>query len=304
MKTQNDATPFDQKLFLIFIVTFATMTVFEFAGQFLYPYTPDWRSNLITCLFTSGIAVIIAYFPLNNYYENNARLLEEVKRREQAEQALLAANRKLSTLSTITRHDIKNQLTGIGTYLQLVKNEIPDEPRLQERISRMMACSNAIGRQLEFATYYEDLGTVHAGWFDVYDGVQEEARQLPLEGIILDPGKKGISIYSDPLIGRVYFNLLENSLRHGVRVKKIAIDIRETENGLIIRYTDDGVGIPDSEKEKIFLKGYGKNTGLGLFVIREVLAITGITITEDGIAGKGAQFEILVPREGYRISPA
>ena len=127
--------------------------------------------------------------------------------------------------------------------------------------------------------------------------------RLPLEGITLDSGKKGFSIYADPLIGKVYYNLIENSLRHGEHVTKIAFTMTETENGLMMTYTDNGVGIQLLEKEKIFLRGYGRNTGLGLFLIREILATTGINITETGTPGAGAQFEILVPKGEYRFSP-
>jgi len=430
MGAKQEPTSFDQKLFIIFIVTFASMIAFEFIGQYLYPYEPDWRSNLITSFFASGLAVILAYFLLNPYYENISRLRDETEKRhgierdlkeheerlrrtfdqspvgaalcsldlrfmqvnaalceitgyskeellsrsmpsitlpedrEQlvqcaaslkcdggdleahdlrlvkkngepiwvhpsvriirdadgsplyflplfvdihdrklAEEALQKSNKKLSMLSSITRHDIKNQLTGLGVSLQLIKHEVPDDPVLQERIDKMVACSDAIERQIEFTRYYEELGTLHAGWFEVYKGVLEEGAQLPLESITLDPGRKGISIYADPLIGKVYYNLFENSLRHGGHMNKISITEDETDNGLVIRYTDDGIGIPDSEKEKIFLKGYGKNTGLGLFLIREILATTGISIIENGKPGKGAQFEILVPRGEYRISP-
>ena len=59
-------------------------------------------------------------------------------------------------------------------------------------------------------------------------------------------------------------------------------------------------GIPDEDKENIFLKGYGKNTGLGLFLIREILIITGIQILEDGIFGIGVRFEIHIPSGRYR----
>jgi two-component system CheB/CheR fusion protein len=55
------------------------------------------------------------------------------------------------------------------------------------------------------------------------------------------------------------------------------------------------------EKEKIFERGYGKNTGLGLFLSRDILDITGITIKETGKPGKGARFEMTVPKEMWRI---
>ena len=50
------------------------------------------------------------------------------------------------------------------------------------------------------------------------------------------------------------------------------------------------------EKEKIFDRGFGKNTGLGLTLSREILGITGITIKETGEHGIGARFEITVPK--------
>ena len=308
MDARSEPTPFDQRLFLIFIVTFATMTVFEFAGQYLYPYPPDWRSNLITSLFTSGLAVIIAYFPLKAYYDMNTQLLSEVARRHGVEmelreqkERLKKTNKKLTMLSTITRHDIKNTLTGLVGFLQLVKNEAPDDPHLQEHLNKLMECSETIEQQIEFTQYYEELGTGNAGWYNVQKGVLDEARQLSLDGITLDPGPSGLSIYADPLISKVYYNLIENAIRHGGHVTAISFAAAESDNGLVISCSDNGNGIPPSEKEAIFLRGHGGNTGLGLFLIREILAITGISIKETGTFGTGARFEILVPKGGYLL---
>jgi len=46
----------------------------------------------------------------------------------------------------------------------------------------------------------------------------------------------------------------------------------------------------------------GEVSGLGLFLSREILAITGITITETGKPGTGARFEILVPKGAWRLA--
>ena len=66
-------------------------------------------------------------------------------------------NKKLTMLSTITRHDIKNQLTGLVGFLQLVKNEVPDNPSLNEHLNKVMECSKTIEQQIEFTRYYEEL---------------------------------------------------------------------------------------------------------------------------------------------------
>jgi signal transduction histidine kinase len=69
----------------------------------------------------------------------------------------------------------------------------------------------------------------------------------------------------------------------------------------VLYVEDDGSGIPASDKERIFQRGFGKHTGLGLFLVREILGITGITIRETGEPGKGAQFEITVPAGDCRF---
>jgi signal transduction histidine kinase len=60
--------------------------------------------------------------------------------------------------------------------------------------------------------------------------------------------------------------------------------------------------VQESDKERIFKKGFGKNTGLGLFLSREILSITGLTMKETGIYGKGVRFEIIVPQGKYRLT--
>jgi len=64
---------------------------------------------------------------------------------------------------------------------------------------------------------------------------------------------------------------------------------------MVISCEDDGVGLPESDKERVFDRGFGKNGGCNLFLAREILAITGLAIRETGRPGAGARFEILVP---------
>ncbi len=74
------------------------------------------------------------------------------------------------------------------------------------------------------------------------------------------------------------------------------------QDGLSVIFEDDGAGISDEDRVNLFEKGYGKHTGLGLFLSREILAITGIAITENGKQGEGARFEMTVPNGSFRIS--
>jgi signal transduction histidine kinase len=78
--------------------------------------------------------------------------------------------------------------------------------------------------------------------------------------------------------------------------------VQESGDDTLIVCEDDGEGIPAEEKERIFDRGFGKNTGMGLFLAREILSITGITIRETGKPGKGGRFEIMVPKGVYRVT--
>jgi signal transduction histidine kinase len=69
----------------------------------------------------------------------------------------------------------------------------------------------------------------------------------------------------------------------------------------VLTCEDDGFGIPADVKEKIFNRQHSAGSGLGLFVSREILSITGISIRETGIPGKGARFEIRIPKGAYRF---
>jgi len=82
----------------------------------------------------------------------------------------------------------------------------------------------------------------------------------------------------------------------------IRISSQESETHLVIVCEDNGVRITDEDKKHLFTRGFGKHTGFGLFLSREILAVTGVTIIENGVPGKGARFEITVPKGEYRFN--
>ena len=90
-------------------------------------------------------------------------------------------------------------------------------------------------------------------------------------------------------------------MRHGKGVTDIVVTYRRAGDGVDLIVEDNGPGIPYSDKEAIFKYGSEKHPGLGLFIDREILGVTGITITETGVPGGGARFEIHVPAGAFRI---
>jgi PAS domain S-box len=227
-------------------------------------------------------------------------IIRDITDRKKTESALQQALKKLNMLSSITRHDILNQLMGLRTYLALMAEDEKD-PAIREFLKNGDRAAEAIQRQIEFTRYYENLGVQAPCWQDVAEVFSSATVQLPLEGITVEIQVKGISVYADPLIGKVFYNLIENSLRHGGHVTRMELWAQETgTGGLVITYQDNGTGISPEDKKNLFKRGFGKHTGLGLFLSQEILSITGITIAETGTHGSGARFEIAIPPGVWR----
>jgi PAS domain S-box-containing protein len=225
--------------------------------------------------------------------------LWDITERKRADEALRLANAKLTMLNSITRHDILNQLMGLRTYLELSKEDVKD-PVFLEYIQKEEQAAETIQWQIEFARDYQDIGAQVPKWQHLSDIIESAKKQLRPSGFIIKVAVNGVEIFADPLIEKVFYTLMENSLRHGEHVTQMDYSLQETKNNLIIIYCDDGVGITGDEKKKLFLKGFGKHTGLGLFLSKEILSITGITIGENGKPGKGVRFEIVVPKGMWR----
>lgn len=227
-------------------------------------------------------------------------IMTDLTERKRAEEALSVSNKKLNMLSSITRHDILNTIMAIRGYIELSEDDI-DNPELRKYVEKEKEAVNAIQHQIEFTRYYQDIGVNEPKWHDAGEIADLAAGNLDLKEITFENSLRGVEIYSDPLIEKVFYNLMENSLRHGGHITSIGFSYREENDRLIISYKDDGVGIREDERSDLFRKGFGKHTGLGLFLSKEILSITDIEISENGREGEGVCFEISVPKGGYRF---
>jgi PAS domain S-box-containing protein len=226
----------------------------------------------------------------------------DITERKQAEEAIRQASKKLTLLSSITRHDISNQLTVLFRYLTILENKQPD-PTLNEYFLKVNTATKRISAMVKFTQEYESIGVNAPVWQDTRTLVDTAAKQAPLGKVIVKNDlPAGSEVFADPLIGKVFYNLMDNAVRYGGKITTIRFSSLESGDDQVIVCEDDGDGVITQEKEKIFERGFGKNTGLGLALSREILSITGTTIRETGEPGKGAQFEITVPKGTYRMN--
>lgn len=220
-----------------------------------------------------------------------------------SEEILQEINKKLNLVSSVTRHDIRNKLAGLMAYLDLARTT-GNQSESQRYLHQAERFASEILRQIEFARDYQYLGKDAPGWQNVGVLIAQVLGQRDTKGVRFDYALDNLECFADPLFERVFDNLIDNAIRYGGHLTRISIRYAETTQGLMLSCEDDGIGIPNEAKERIFERGYGKKTGLGLFLVREILAITGMNIRENGVPDKGARFEILVPPGGFRFGPA
>ncbi|PKL68070.1 MAG: hypothetical protein CVV30_12060 [Methanomicrobiales archaeon HGW-Methanomicrobiales-1] len=229
-------------------------------------------------------------------------ILHDVTHLKQVEDALRQANRQIRLMTSITRHDIRNQLLALNGWLELSRESVDDPRQMLEMITKGQKIAGIIGQQINFTTVFDDMGVKPPAWQDPAALIRSTAASLPFNRVRLEIDLPGIVLFGDPLLEKIFYNLFDNALRYGgERMTFVRVFSRRDDTDLILVVEDNGTGIPAQDKEQLFDSGFGKNTGLGLFLVKEILAITGMTIGETGIPGKGARFEIRVPAGRYRV---
>ena len=218
--------------------------------------------------------------------------------------AIHRANKKLNLLASITRHDILNQVSAIMLAGELLEMDgyLDGDRALAETIGRITSSAGTIERQILFTRDYQGLGEANPEWQNVSLLAEKAAKEFGQNDITVGCACKGLDVYADPMFGNVIFNLIDNAVRHGTGTTTINFGFVDSKEGGILTVEDDGGGVPADLKERIFTRGYGKNTGFGLYLSREILEITGISICECGEPGERARFEMLIPHSGYRFA--
>ena len=228
----------------------------------------------------------------------------DITDQKKSEESLQQVNRKLHLLSSITRHDIINQLLILKGFLALLRKKT-DDPALLDYVDRSERSTGNIEHHILFTRDYQDMGVKAPAWQNVKKSIIHAKGALSMGAVTVNANHESLEVYADPLFEKVFYNLIDNSLKYGGdKLTTITIDAYESENGLTIVYEDDGAGISDEDRVHIFERGFGKHSGFGLFLSREILSITGITIEENGTEGVGVRFEIKVPNGAWRVADA
>jgi signal transduction histidine kinase len=229
---------------------------------------------------------------------------QELAERKKAEDSLQIANTKLSLFSDITLLDIKNQIAIAMGLVSLVEKDFNNQEGIRSTTTRINEQLGNMEKSIDLMREYEKLGMNPPLWYSVDKTILHASLITQSFRIETDPKIEGLEIFCAPLFEHILANLFENAEEYGKPGSRVKISFQEDQESGILAIESSGAGVARDRKKAIFMKGYGKKTRFGLYVSREILAMTGITMDETGEEGKGTRFEITIPKDRYRFASA
>ncbi|HWQ66984.1 MAG TPA: response regulator, partial [Methanospirillum sp.] len=164
--------------------------------------------------------------------------LIDLSDQKHAEESLKEVVQKLYLLSEITRHDILNKITALVGCVALIGEQIPEsEPR--DYVNRTKDVIEVIRTQIAFTRDYQEIGIHSPEWQNMSEIISRTSDSLDMGTVSIDHHLQGLELFADPLLERVFYNLFENSLRHGTDITTIRLSAKIQEDSLIVAYEDD-----------------------------------------------------------------
>ena len=217
---------------------------------------------------------------------------------------LTLAKKKLTLFGKLTRHDVANKILAVRANLDLLRIRL-DSPALIKYVNGAEKGVSDIAEIMDTLRYYLDIGVDKVGWVDLGEAMDDAIRLLGHDRsasprIMVSEDLKRYEVQSDKLLPIVLFNLLSNSIRHGGKVSRIDLTVERHGDDIRLVIEDDGQGVPEEMRYKLFDFELDGRQGHGLNFIKEALNTSGMNIEYVDAHGCGARFIIKVPNGQYR----
>lgn len=240
---------------------------------------------------------------------DRARLLHEAAQAE----ALQEASRLKSALLATVSHDLRTPLAAIKAAVSsLLQPDMRWDPATQREL--LTAVNEETDRLTRLVSDLLDLSRIEGGalrpeldWYDVAELVETVVARmeavLSTHRLEVDVAPEtGAARLDYVQIGQVIANLIENAAKYAPAGTAIRIAARRVEGAIEVSVTDQGPGIPPSERERVFEKFYraphagrAAGTGLGLAICKGLVEAHGGHIWVEDAPGGGARFAFTLP---------
>jgi signal transduction histidine kinase len=232
---------------------------------------------------------------MKNRLESMEKLVGEIYRRRIAEE-------EGEFLHSLLEHNIANKIAIASSSLNQLVGE-----RLTGRKGRMAAMSlKAVTESSELlkkARLLKRIGkSVVVKMYDLNLAITRAIEKVKPEaderGVKITYEKTDAFVQGSPILEELFFNLMENSIRHA-NCKRVKISVKAQKDHCVIQVDDDGKGIPDELKKKIFRKGLSEGRpgrGIALYLVKKIVEIYGGNIWVMDSPLGGTRFKMLLRR--------
>ncbi|QJD98225.1 GAF domain-containing protein [Mucilaginibacter robiniae] len=224
---------------------------------------------------------------------------------------LREAYAELDTFSYTISHDLKNPLTTIKSYSQLIGRQSDLEPKIKNMAMRIQQGADKMQAMIEEVLQYSRVGQSKIqikaiNMLKMLDDLRHDllvASENP--NLELNIGNTPEIQGEEMMIFQVFSNLLSNAVKYSKNADQPVVTVSGSTKDDIITYevADNGIGIPDYEHEKIFElfsraedANTFEGTGVGLAIVRRILEKHHGKIWLESEPGKGSHFYVSFKR--------
>jgi len=274
---------------------------------------------------TLGVIAVYATAAPRRYAADDLALLEELARRASIAldnarlyQETQEAVREREAFMAIASHELKNPLTvllgraqllqrrlmrqgGAARDLDDIKSVITSTQQMNQLLVDLLDVAHVAGEQLNLNRASLDLGALVRR---VASTMEESA---PRHQISISAPQEPLVIAGDCIrLEQVFHNLLNNAIKYSPGGGKVAISIAVEETHALITVHDEGLGIPAAALPHLFKRFYRApssmsqqigGTGIGLYVVKEIVTNHGGTVEVSSTEGLGSSFTVYLPLE-------
>lgn len=226
----------------------------------------------------------------------------------------LVLNRQQRNFLLSITHELKSPIASIKLALQtmytrnlspnqqerLLQNSLKDTERLQNLVNNLLLAAKLDNQTVTFAYEQQNISNLLqniADKFTINVGIKRTFHIDLTPELYIKGDRTALS--------SIFHNLIENAIKYSIENDAIIVKSFVKNQQVIVQVSDTGIGIPDKEKKNVFKKFYRignedtrktKGTGLGLFIVQELVELHGGHITLKNNQPKGTTFQVNFPK--------
>jgi PAS domain S-box-containing protein len=253
--------------------------------------------------------------------ERDQLLTREQAARFEAEAALRTRDQFL----TVAAHELKNPLTALQGFAEVLQRRAGREHTLSERDQRSLQVITAQAKRLHgLIDSLLDIRRIQAGGFSVErkplelcslarELVEEMQPSLEQHTIDLECEAEPLIVAGDASrLAQVMQNLLQNALKYSLSGGQVTVRVYRQNDCAYLAISDQGIGVPEAAQAHLFQQFYRatnveeqqiQGMGIGLYVVKEIVALHGGEITVVSREGEGSTFTVSLPLDKTHPAP-